>query len=80
MHTAAIRALLARTGWTAAQAGIGALTGPELVNALGLPSAWQPVAMLAIASLLSAAKSFIAAHVGDPATVEFDAAPEGAGH
>jgi len=58
------RDLAARAAWTAAQAGLSIVT----VEALGLPI-WlaAPAAMV-----LSAVKSYVATHVGDPETVVFD--------
>lgn len=58
------RDLASRAAWTALQAGLGVIG----VEALGLPL-WlaAPVAMG-----LSALKSYVATHVGDPETVEFD--------
>lgn len=62
------RDLLARAGWTAAQAGVGFVT----VEALDIPVAWAPI----VAVVLSSLKSWIATKVGDPDTVTFDLAEE----
>jgi len=59
----AFRSLAARAGWTAAQVLVAGVT----VEAFDLPAAWVPVG----AVLLSALKSFVAGHVGDPETATF---------
>lgn len=57
------RDLGSRAAWTAAQAVLSVVT----VEAFGVPLVWAPI----LATLLSAAKSFIATKVGDPDTVTF---------
>lgn len=57
------KSLASRAAWTALQAVLALVT----VEALGIPLAWAPI----VATVLSAAKSFVATKVGDPNTVTF---------
>lgn len=70
MNIKAFRDLLARAGWTAAQAGLGVFTASEVADAVSIPSNWQ-WAITGIAAGLSALKSIVASRVGDPTTVTF---------
>lgn len=58
------RDLLARAGWTAAQAALGLVT----VEVLDVPVGWAPIVAVALSSL----KSYVATKVGNPETVTFD--------
>jgi hypothetical protein len=63
VNVPALRSLLAKAGWTGAQVVVAGVS----VDQLGLPVAW--VAPVAVA--LSAAKSYVASHVGNPNTTKF---------
>lgn len=58
-----LRDLATRAGWTALQAALGLVTA----EALDIPVAWAAI----VATLLSAAKSYVAGQVGDKTTVTF---------
>lgn len=73
IQASALKSLAARAGWTAAQAAVGVLL--VWLTDLGgastdIPSqAWWAAGA---ATALSAVKSYIGAHVGDPSNVKFD--------
>jgi hypothetical protein len=71
ISTDALKSLAARAGWTALQAALGAVT----VYLSSIDPASQPgsaaIVIVAVATVLSALKSFVATKVGDPDTVTF---------
>jgi purine-cytosine permease-like protein len=63
VNVPALRSLLAKAGWTAAQVVVAGIS----VDQLGLPL-W---AIAPFATALSTVKSYVAAHVGNPDTTKF---------
>jgi hypothetical protein len=63
VNVPALRSLLAKAGWTAAEVVVAGVS----VDQFGLPL-W---AILPAATALSAVKSYVAAHVGNPNSTSF---------
>ncbi len=66
------RDALERIGMTAAQAAVGTLAGPEIVDALGLADGLKPIAVVAVASGLSWLKALIARRLGNTSSASLD--------
>lgn len=76
MNVDVIKAILARAGWTAAQAALSVISIDQLSSAVHIPGSLQ-WALVGIAAGLSTLKSFVATKVGDPSTVTFGSKSDG---